>query len=665
MMRRLVRLSLSLVVAAFVLVPLSTMSTMSTMSTLSAAPSDSPVADAAMHRDAAAVKALLTEGGDVNAAQGDGMTALHWAARNGDVDLVQMLVYAGANVQATTRLGGYTPLHMAAKDGRAAVVEALLKAGADPKTPTSSGATALMLAAAAGNTDALTALLNHGADVNARESAKGETALMFAAAYGRVDAVKLLLRHGADTKATTTVLDWEKLPRSDPRLPYATFAKAFGVKLPGPGAKKPEGAGAAGGAKPADSPKDAEAAPKAPAAEAAAKSSPTEEASAKAPAAEASAKEAADEAAPKATPGAGIPDKKGLDAKKAGANQAAVFLEFIGAYVKLVGTQGGLTPLLFATRQGHVDVARALLDGGADVNQVDPADHTSPLLSAIINGHFDLAEQLLARGADPNAMQVNGVTPLYAALNCRWASRTLYPQPTAFRQQQTTYLQLMKDLLDRGAKPNVRLKEKVWYSEYNFDLSGVNETGATPFWRAAYADDVDAMKLLVEHGADPKIPTTKPKGFVSGGAGNFGDPKPKVDPSGLPPVKVGGPDVTPLLAASGEGYGVGFAANSHRFAPTGMLAAVKYLVEVLHADVNEVDADGNTVLHNAASRGDDAMILYLVSRGANVKVVNRKGQTVPDLANGPVERISPFPETIALLQKMGAQLKHKCISCGG
>ncbi|MDE3156882.1 MAG: ankyrin repeat domain-containing protein [Acidobacteriota bacterium] len=634
MIRRLLHVSLAAIVSALVLAP------------LSAAPSDSPVADAAMHRDAAAVKTLLQQGGDVNAAQGDGMTALHWAALNGDVDLVQMLVYAGANLDATTRLGGYTPLHLAARDGRAAVVEALLKAGASTKTATTSGTTALMLAAGSGSVPAVTALLDHGAEVNARETAKGETALMFAAANGRVDAVKVLLQHGADTKIATRVLDWEKLPKSDPRLPYVEFAKALGLK---PGAldaagKKPAAAGGEAKAAPAaeaEETKPAEAAPK-----------------------EAEPVTKAAEAAPKGAVGAGIPGSKAAGAPKPNANQAAVFLEFIGAYVKLVGTQGGLTATLFATRQGHADVVRALLDAGADINQADPADHTTPLLSAIINGHFDLAEELLARGADPNAAQVNGVTPLYAVLNCVWASRTLYPQPTAYKQQKTTYLQLMKDLLDRGAKPNVRLKEKVWYSEYNFDLSGVNETGATPFWRAAYADDIDAMKLLLAHGADPTIPTQKPKGPVLGGAGTFG-PTPKSDPSGLKPVPVGGPDVTPLLAASGEGYGVGFAANSHRFAPTGMLAAVKYLVEEVHANVNDVDAAGNTVLHNAASRGDNPMILYLVSRGANVKAVNRKGQTVPDLANGPVERINPFPETIALLQKMGATLEHKCISCGG
>ncbi|HEY7791778.1 MAG TPA: ankyrin repeat domain-containing protein, partial [Vicinamibacterales bacterium] len=364
---------------------------------------------------------------------------------------------------------------------------------------------------------------------------------------------------------------------------------------------------------------------------------------------------------------AGLGRRAAVKAKGNADAQAAQIEELLGGYAKLVGRQGGLTPLLFAARQGNTQTVQALLDGGAEINQVDAGQHTSPLLVAVMNGHFDLAEQLLAKGADPNLAQDNGVTPLYAALNCVWAPRTLYPQPTAYRQQKTTYLQLMSDLLAHGAKPNVRLKEKVWYSGYNFDQSGVDETGATPFWRAAWADDIDAMKLLVAHGADPTIATMKPKGRVPTGTGNLDDEKAakaKADPSGRPPVAVGGPDITPLLAASGEAYGSSFTANHHRYAPTGMLAAVKYLIEDLHADVNQADADGNTALHNAAARGDNEMILYLVAKGADVKAVNRRGQTIPDLANGPIQRISPFPETIALLQRLGARLAHKCLSCG-
>ena len=94
-----------------------------------------------------------------------------------------------------------------------------------------------------------------------------------------------------------------------------------------------------------------------------------------------------------------------------------------------------------------------------------------------------------------------------------------------------------------------------------------------------------------------------------------------------------------------------------------MLAAVKFIVERLHADVNAHDAEGNTALHHAASRGDNEMILYLVSKGADVKAINRAGQTTVDVANGPVQRVQPFPETIALLEKLGATNNHKCVSC--
>ena len=94
-----------------------------------------------------------------------------------------------------------------------------------------------------------------------------------------------------------------------------------------------------------------------------------------------------------------------------------------------------------------------------------------------------------------------------------------------------------------------------------------------------------------------------------------------------------------------------------------MLAAVKYLVEETGADVNAVDGDGNTAVHHAAARGDNEMIVYLVSNGATVTRVNRAGQTTVDMANGPVQRTQPYPETIALLEKLGAVNNHKCVSC--
>src|SRR6516165_3751390 len=158
------------------------------------------VADAAEHRNADLVRALVKQHSDVNAAQPDGSTALHWAAHWGDLEMVKALLQAGAKPSAVNRYGA-TPLSEAASLATGSTVEALLKAGADPKTLTSpDGETVLMTAARAGNADVVRVLLDHGADVNAKETYKGQTALMWAAAEGHPAIVKLLLEHGADWK---------------------------------------------------------------------------------------------------------------------------------------------------------------------------------------------------------------------------------------------------------------------------------------------------------------------------------------------------------------------------------------------------------------------------------------------------------------------------------
>jgi len=532
------------------------------------------VAEAASQGDREAVRALLKKGLDVNEAQGDGTTALHWAAMKGDADLAQMLIYAGANVRATTRLGAYTPLYLAAKGGYSGVVAALLAAGADAKATTSNGTTPLMIAAAAGDTRTITSLVENGADLNAKDGAKGETPLMFAAAFNRTDAVKLLLARGADHKATTKVVDLFALTAPEEEA----MARGAGGNTPRPAANRP--------------------------------------------------------------------------ADVAGATRGY-------RYNELISTQGGLTALLFAARQGYADTVKALVEGGADLNQLNAGDQTSPLLMAIINGHFDLAAYLLEKGARPTVAAFNGATPLYAVLNIQWAPKSLYPSPKAYQQQTTTYLDLMTTLLDKGADPNARVGRKVWYQAYNSDYAGFDEGGATPFFRAAYASDVAAMKLLVSRGADPYIPTMKPAGRPFTGEGV----RQVQDLSGVPPVPYGGPAISPLHAASGVGYGEGFAANSHRYAPTGFLLAIKYLVEELGMDVNASDHEGNTPLHLAAARGDNETIMFLVSKGADVMRVNREGNTTVDMANGPVQRTQPYPETIKLLEKLGAKNNHKCITC--
>jgi uncharacterized protein len=554
---------------------------------------EAPVADAAMTGDKEAVRTLLKNGADVNAAQGDGMTALHWSSLKGDAEMTQMLVYAGANVKATTRLGGYNPLILAAREGHADVIAILLAAGADPKAATSTGTTALMLAAASGNARSVTMLVENGADPNAKENVMQQTPLMFAAAYNRTEAMTALIKGGADIKAHTKVVDLAALTSPDEESRQQQGQQAGRGGAPQQQQQQQQAAQGGGGG------------------------------------------------------------RRGPQTGQAGVDRQFRFNE-------LVAYQGGLTPLLMATRQGHTEAVQLLVEAGAPINQVSAGDKSSALLVAVINGHFDLAKYLLDKGADPNLASDNGAAPLYAALNVQWAPKALYPQPRAYQQQTLTHLDLMKALLDQGADVNARLTKKVWYSGYNFDLSGVDEIGATPFWRAAYASDVDAMKMLVQYGADPNLTTSKPAGRPRTGDGGRESVE---DKSGLPPIPVGGPGVTPLQAAAGVGYGEGFAANSHRFAPSGMLVAVKYLVEELGADVNAADHEGNTALHQAAARGDVEMIKYLVSKGANPKAINREGQSTADMANGPVQRTQPYPEALALLEGLGAVNNHKCVSC--
>jgi ankyrin repeat protein len=544
--------------------------------------------DAARSGDRDAVRALLKQGADVNETSGDGVTALHWAARRGDVELANLLLVAGANARAATRSGRYTPLHLAAERGSAPIIRALLDSGAEVNAATSTGATALMFAAAAGDLATLSTLLDGGADANAVEAFRGQTALMWAADANRADAVKLLITRGANPNKATTVIDFAALSR--------------------------DGANPDGRNLPTQSGRNATA--------------------------------AAQNSARAESPAARRVAMPGVDRN----------------YLinELVHAQGGFTPLHYAAREGHVDVVTTLLAAGVDVNARSGGDGSTALLVATVNGRFDMAKLLLERGADANIEADNGVRPLYAAINVQWSAKAAYPQPTAHLNQQIGYLDLMTLLLAKGADPNARVNKKVWYSEYNFDQSGVDEVGATAFWRAAYAADVDAMRLLVKHGADPNIPTIKPVGRPQ-----TGDVATRelVDVSGLAPVPVGGPALAPIMAASGAGYSEGFAANSRRHAPHGMLAAVKYLVEELGAGPNTRDHEGNSVLHNAATRGDNEMILYLVSKGADVTVLNREGQTTADMANGPVQRTQPFPETIELLMKLGAKNNNKCLSC--
>ena len=571
------------------------------------------------------VRSLLEEGAEVNAARGDGLTALHLAAEGGHPAVAEALVAAGAAVDAGTRIGGYTPLQMAARGGHGAVVLRLLEAGADPNAwTTNSGVTALHLAAGAtGGRSAVAALLDHGADPDAREGSAGQTPLFFAAAANRAAAVTALLAAGADPGIATAVVDVLPTLALD-REANRRFREMIGAPAQRMGMYGPE--------------VDPEAEP------------PGEPSPAEVQAAVRAQRDFlrsgydVGEVNPHSLGRVGPDYPGGPDLVRPPYREV------------LVGRTGALTALLHAAREGHIEAATALLDGGADLNQVS-ADGTSPLLMAALNGQFDLALVLIERGANPDlGTSTDGVTPLFAILQTQWAPKSNYPQPRAQDLQQAEHMDVLRALLETGADPNPRLNTHLWYWEYGLTKMGIDLTGATPFWRAAFAQDLPAMRLLVAHGADPHIPTRWPE--VGMRERRQQDGRQQED-SALPWIPEGAPNAWPIHAAAGGGY-LGLGAFSVRNEPDQFIPAVRYLIEELGADVNQRDSWLYTPMHYAASRGDNELIEYLVSRGGEVTAITRLGQSTADMARGGragfFTRV-PYPETVELLQSLGSTLE--------
>ena len=268
------------------------------------AQTDNRISIAAMNGDTEAVRSLLQQGADINGAQGDGTTALHWAAFREDVPMARMLLNGGAKIDVTTRLGEMTPLFMAAKSGNAEILDLLVKAGADAASASTLGTTALMLAAASGSADAVKVLLGAGAPVNARDVHQGQTALMFAAASGRAEVIRVLAAAGAELDAASLVPT--RLPRAAPRGAFPARQAAQDNDAADPADPKPQAAAAS------TEPPAASAAP-APAAPAA------------------------------------------LAARRAAEPEKPLAL-------------GGMTAMQFAAREGHMEAVRAMVESGADVN---------------------------------------------------------------------------------------------------------------------------------------------------------------------------------------------------------------------------------------------------------------------------------------------------------
>jgi len=462
----------------------------------------SDAADAVQKKDLGALRALVQRKADVNAAQPDGTTALHWAVVWNNEEAITLLLRAGADVKARNRYGA-TPLSEAVSSGSVAVVDALLKGGADPRTlTTADGETVLMTAARAGNADVARLLIDRGADVNGRENYKGQTALMWAAAERHPAVVKILMDRGADWKIRS--FDRET------KMPKLSAASAI-------------------------------------------------------------------------TP---IP-------------------------------RGGLPALSFAAREGDIESARMMLEGGVDINYGD-VDNTTPLIVSIMNKQYTFAKFLIDRGADVNITGGYGRTALFALIDIRNedyaalpARKTEDPLPT---------LDLLKALLDRKPNVNAALKTSIpGKSGMDFGDTTLGE-GTTALMRAARAGDTAAIKMLLERSADPQL-TTKD--------GN-----------------------TAFMFAAGVGY----RDKNTRGSEPDALQAAKILLDA-GADVRQKNNRDETALHGACDRGADSIVQHLIDRGADLNAKTKTGLTPLDYAMGKsvvIQLPVPKPSTVALLKKVGA-----------
>ena len=282
--------------------------------------------------------------------------------------------------------------------------------------------------------------------------------------------------------------------------------------------------------------------------------------------------------------------------------------------------RGSWTALLYAARQGSVEAARALAEGGANLNLTDP-DGTTALLLAIINGHYDTAAAILEKGADPNLGDSAGMAALYAAVDMNTLPE-VYGRPPRNSADQLSAVELMRKLLARGADPNGQLKSATLYRAHTPGERILGE-GCTPLMRAARHGDTAAMRVLLEHGADPTIEQKN--------------------------------HTTALMLASGLGRGLGVFADEVA-SEAQMFEAVKVLLE-RRVDVNAVNDAGQTALHFAAL-SMDSVVELLAKNGAKLDIKDKQGRMPLDMAlgkGGPGRAgaaAAPRPGTIDLLRRL-------------
>ena len=477
-------------------------------------------------------------------AAGAGTSPVADAAMKGDRARLRVLLQQKADVNAP-QADGATAIEWAAYRNDLDMADLLIAEGANVKLANRDGVTPLWLASENGSARMIEKLIEAGADPNERQP-NGETPLMMAARNGNLAALKFLVDHRANVNLKedlrgTTALMWA-----------AEQMHAEAVKL-----LVERGADVA---------------------------------AATAPDTRNSRLNIAPTVQQRIAQDVAFGTRRPRRPTPGAAEDTADAADDFAAFYRLpqVKDGGGLTSLVYAAREGCLECARTLLDAAANVNQVTNYGW-SALLTATQNRHYQLAAYLLSRGANPNLPNKGGWTPLYLATDNRNIESGDYP----VRKPDMDDLDFIKLLIEKGSSVNARIcgiessdqacKGDTTETRTNFTMQWLYEDGATPFLRAAQSGDLNLMKLLLAHGADPKIATAH--------------------------------NDTALAVASGIGWVEGI---TFEWSPEESVEAVKMCLE-LGIDPNTVDDEGRTALHGAAHKGRTEVIQLLVDHGANLE----------------------------------------------